>query len=251
MFDGTRRLPEQRVSLLLRINPRRYDPAHVAAVHRLLAVPAEAGDAEGIDAAALVARLLRLADVLALWRASSEALGRELDGAQAALVASVDAQNATLQRMLYDAGVTREQLAAIAADVGATRRCGSRPGRCRGLLWQPSRRRQPARRPLARRSMPGRRSGARAAWFEPRSSTRVSSRSGSRRSPRSIARLRRIASGRAEEPDRDNRRPWISSVRCSTSSSTSTSTLRPSCSCTAPGSTRCSSRSSSSRPAWW
>jgi hypothetical protein len=42
MFDGTRRLPEQRVSLLLRINPRRYDAAHVANVHRLLAVPAEA-----------------------------------------------------------------------------------------------------------------------------------------------------------------------------------------------------------------
>ena len=27
MFDGQRQLPEQRVSLLLRINPRRYDPA--------------------------------------------------------------------------------------------------------------------------------------------------------------------------------------------------------------------------------
>ena len=40
MFDGTRRLPEQRVSLLLRINPRRYDAAHVATVHRLLAVAA-------------------------------------------------------------------------------------------------------------------------------------------------------------------------------------------------------------------
>ena len=50
MFDGTRRLPEQRVSLLLRINPRRYDAAHVATIHRLLAVPAEASDAEGIAA---------------------------------------------------------------------------------------------------------------------------------------------------------------------------------------------------------
>ncbi|MEO8311080.1 MAG: HD domain-containing phosphohydrolase [Caldimonas sp.] len=118
MFDGARRLPEQRVSLLLRINPRRYAAAHVAAVHRLLAVPAEAADGEGIDAEVVVARLLQLADVLALWRSSSEALGGSLDGAQAALVASVDAQNATLQRMLYDAGVTREQLSAIAAEVG-------------------------------------------------------------------------------------------------------------------------------------
>ncbi len=117
MFDGARRRPEQRVSLLLRINPRRYDAAHVAAVHRLLAASAEAGDAEAIGAEALVARLLRLADVLALWRGSVDALGRELDGAQAALVASVDAQNATLQRMLYDAGVTRGQLAAIAGDI--------------------------------------------------------------------------------------------------------------------------------------
>ena len=47
-----------------------------------------------------------------------QTLDRALDGAQAALVASVDAQNATLQRMLYDAGVTREQLAAIADEVG-------------------------------------------------------------------------------------------------------------------------------------
>jgi HD domain len=117
MFDGTRRLPEQRVSLLLRINPRRYDAAHVATIHRLLAVPAEASDAEGIAAKALIARLLQLTEVLALWRASSETLGRALDGAQAALVASVDAQNATLQRMLYDAGVTREQLGSIAGEV--------------------------------------------------------------------------------------------------------------------------------------
>ncbi|HEV7576217.1 MAG TPA: HD domain-containing phosphohydrolase [Caldimonas sp.] len=118
MFDGARRLPEQRVSLLLRINPRRYDAGHVAAIHRLLAVAAETGDDAG-GGAALVDRLLQLTDVLALWRASSEAIGRGLDGARAELVASVDAQNATLQRMLYDAGVTREQLAAIAADVDA------------------------------------------------------------------------------------------------------------------------------------
>ena len=117
MFDGERRLPEQRVSLLLRINPRRYDAAHVAAVHRLLAAPAEAGDAETIGAETLVARLLRLVDVLALWRDSVEAIARGLDGAEAVLVASVDAQNATLQRMLYDAGVTSEQLGAIAADI--------------------------------------------------------------------------------------------------------------------------------------
>ena len=119
MFDGARRLPEQRVSLLLRIDPRRYDPAHVAAVHRLLDVAAEAADLEGIGAEALVARLLQLIDVLALWRASSEAIRRDLDRDRAALIGSIDAQNATLQRMLYDAGVTREQLNALADDIAA------------------------------------------------------------------------------------------------------------------------------------
>jgi HD-GYP domain-containing protein (c-di-GMP phosphodiesterase class II) len=117
MFDGQRQLPEQRVSLLLRINPRRYDAAHVAAVHRLLAVPPAPGDGDGIAAEPLIARLLRLAEVLALWRESSAAIGDALDSAHAALVASLDEQNATLQRMLYDAGVTAEQLAAIAGEV--------------------------------------------------------------------------------------------------------------------------------------
>jgi hypothetical protein len=119
MFDGVRRLPEQRVSLLLRVNPRRHDAVHVAAVHRLLATAATASDAEvTIDAEALVARLQQLTEALALWRATSEAIGAGLPPPQAALVRAVDAQNATLQRMLYDAGVTREQLAAIAGEVG-------------------------------------------------------------------------------------------------------------------------------------
>src|SRR5205814_2245663 len=74
MFDGNRRLPEQRVSLLLRINPRRYDAVHVANVHRLLDVPARATDGDGIAAEPLIARLVELTDVLALWRASSAAV---------------------------------------------------------------------------------------------------------------------------------------------------------------------------------
>jgi hypothetical protein len=120
MFDGARRLPEQRVSLLLRINPRRYDAVHVAAVHRLLAAAAAPGEAEEtIAAEALVARLQQLTDVLALWRSTSEAVGAGLPPAQAALVRAVDAQNATLQRMLFDAGVTREQLAVIAGEIGS------------------------------------------------------------------------------------------------------------------------------------
>ena len=119
MFDGERAQPEQRVSLLLRINPRRYDPAHAAAVHRLLAaLPASEADS-GDTPEHSIARLLRLADELERWRQTSEAIGPGLDGAHAALLGSMNEQHATLQRMLYDAGVTRDQLGALGDDVEA------------------------------------------------------------------------------------------------------------------------------------
>ncbi len=117
MFDGQRRFPEQRVSLLLRINPRRYDPVHVATVQKLLAATPPNG-ADGIEAGSLVERLLQLTKVLDLWRGSVKAIGRELDGALRELIESVDEQNETLQRMLYDAGITAEGLSAIAGEVG-------------------------------------------------------------------------------------------------------------------------------------
>ncbi|MCE9657035.1 MAG: HD domain-containing protein [Burkholderiales bacterium] len=119
MFDGEREQPEQRVSLLLRINPRRYDPALAAAVHRLLAAlppsEADAGDTPEHS----IARLLRLADELERWRKTSESIGPALDGAHAALLVSMNEQHGTLQRMLYDAGVTHEQLGALGDDVEA------------------------------------------------------------------------------------------------------------------------------------
>jgi hypothetical protein len=119
MFDGERAQPEQRVSLLLRINPRRYDPAHAAAVHRLLAaLPASEADS-GDTPEHSIARLLRLADELERWREASEAIAPGLDGAHAALLGSMNEQHATLQRMLYDAGVTHEQLGALGDDIEA------------------------------------------------------------------------------------------------------------------------------------
>ncbi len=115
MFDGAREHPEQRVSLLLRIDPQRYDAALVPSIHRLLrAAPAPETGAGGA-AQQSIARLLRLADELERWRETSGQLGRELDGAHAALLQSVSEQNATLQRMLYEAGITREQLGALGA----------------------------------------------------------------------------------------------------------------------------------------
>jgi HD-GYP domain-containing protein (c-di-GMP phosphodiesterase class II) len=118
MFDGEREHPEQRVSLLLRISPRRYDATLVPSIHRLLraAPPPEAG--AGGPPEQSIARLLRLADELGRWRATSEQLGRELDGPHAALLQSVNEQNETLQRMLYEAGITREQLGALGSDLG-------------------------------------------------------------------------------------------------------------------------------------
>jgi HD-GYP domain-containing protein (c-di-GMP phosphodiesterase class II) len=117
MFDGQRRFPEQRVSLLLRINPRRYDPVHVATVQRLLAATPPSGD-DGIEAGSLIKRLLKLTTVLDLWRGSVKAIGRELGGALRELIESVDEQNETLQHMLNDAGVTAQGLSAIAGEVG-------------------------------------------------------------------------------------------------------------------------------------
>jgi hypothetical protein len=117
MFDGNREHPEQRVSLLLRINPRRYDATLVPSIHRLLrAAPAPDAGAGGPPDRS-IARLLRLADELARWREASEAIGGELDGAHAALLHSMNEQNATLQRMLFEAGITREQLGALGDDL--------------------------------------------------------------------------------------------------------------------------------------
>jgi HD-GYP domain-containing protein (c-di-GMP phosphodiesterase class II) len=118
MFDGEREQPEQRVSLLLRISPRRYDAALVPSIHRLLRA-APPPDAEaGAPAEQSIARLLRLADGLGRWRETAESIGPQLDGAHAELLLSMNEQNATLQRMLYEAGVTRDQLGALGDDVG-------------------------------------------------------------------------------------------------------------------------------------
>lgn len=118
MFDGERKLAEQRISLLLRINPRRYDPKGVAAVHKLLAAAPVPAEAEGIEAGPLIERLLQLAGVLAAWPAAAAALGRDGGAARQPLLQSMNEQNATLQRMLHDAGITAEQLRGIGEEAG-------------------------------------------------------------------------------------------------------------------------------------
>lgn len=116
MFDGQRQHPEQRVSLLLRINPRRYDPKGVAAIHKLLAGAPVPDETEVMAAEPLIERLLQAADVLGAWPAAAEALAREGSAEQSPLLQSMNGQNATLQRMLHDAGITPEQLRALGGE---------------------------------------------------------------------------------------------------------------------------------------
>ena len=110
MFDGDRQHPEQRVSLLLRINPRRFDAALVPSIQRLLrAVPAAT---QGVDTTVgdSVERLRVLANVLNQWHAAAAESAGALDAAGNAVLKSVADQAATLQRMLFEAGITPEQL---------------------------------------------------------------------------------------------------------------------------------------------
>ncbi|HEX7436441.1 MAG TPA: HD domain-containing phosphohydrolase, partial [Caldimonas sp.] len=116
MFDGGRQYPEQRVSLLLRINPRRYDPALVPSIERLLrALPPPVEDS-GMPAAESVESLRRLDALLTDWRDAVTAMLPRLDTAGRSLVQSVSKQTDTLQRMLYEAGITPDQLGLIADD---------------------------------------------------------------------------------------------------------------------------------------
>lgn len=137
MFDGDRQHPEQRVSLLLRMSPRRYDAALVPSIHRLLraAPPPEAG--AGGPPERSIERLLRLSDELGRWREMSEPLAQSLDRPHAALLQSVNEQNELLQRMLYEAGITREQLGALGGDLGDDAAVGVELwALAEELLWQ-------------------------------------------------------------------------------------------------------------------
>ena len=130
MFDGERAQPEQRVSLLLRINPRRYDAALVPSIHRLLrGAAAERGRRRRRRPSIRSAGCCASPISSARWRDAARRSAPGLDGAHAALLGSMNEQHATLQRMLYDAGVTHDQLGALGDDVEADTACGSSSGR--------------------------------------------------------------------------------------------------------------------------
>ncbi|MEP7100247.1 MAG: HD domain-containing phosphohydrolase [Burkholderiales bacterium] len=110
MFDGDRERPDQRVSLLLRVSPRRFDATLVPSIHRLLrALPPVV---ETIDAtiADSVERLRGLADLLTRWHVTAAAATPTLGSAASGVLKAMASQAETLQRMLHEAGITSEQL---------------------------------------------------------------------------------------------------------------------------------------------
>jgi HD-GYP domain-containing protein (c-di-GMP phosphodiesterase class II) len=110
MFDGKRQYPEQRVSLMLRISPRRFDASGVAAVQRLLATLPAPVDEPGPGVAESVQRLQLLAGLLAEWHDALDSTTPDLDDASRSVLRSFAEQAEALQSMLFDAGITAEQL---------------------------------------------------------------------------------------------------------------------------------------------
>jgi HD-GYP domain-containing protein (c-di-GMP phosphodiesterase class II) len=115
MFDGRRRYPEMRVSLLLRMSPLRYDSALVPSIHRLLRALPPPAETSTVLVEEAMHRLQLLCDLVADWRGPAAAAADALPRAQAEVVRSLGEQVETLQRMLHHAGATREQLAVLGA----------------------------------------------------------------------------------------------------------------------------------------
>jgi len=109
MFDGRRERPEERVSLLLRVSPQRFDQNLVPSIHRLLRAlpPTEAVVESTVAESAL--RLRMLADLLGQWHAAAAASTGLAAPAQAVVRAMAE-QAVNLQRMLLQAGISTEQL---------------------------------------------------------------------------------------------------------------------------------------------
>jgi HD-GYP domain-containing protein (c-di-GMP phosphodiesterase class II) len=128
MFDGERAFPEQRVSLLLRVSPRRFDATLVPSIHRLLRAcppPAEATSASVDDA---VKQLRPLTELLKRFHTIAAAATPLLEGAGQGVLAAVGAQADVLQRAMAEAGVTAEQLDQLLQTADAD-------GRLRAELW--------------------------------------------------------------------------------------------------------------------
>lgn len=111
MFDGEREHPEQRVSLLLRMTPRRFDPALVPSIHRLLrASPHVAREDVGLPIGEAIAQLQPTAELLMRFHTLTTTIGPKLDAAAREVLTLVGNQAETLRLALFEAGITDEQL---------------------------------------------------------------------------------------------------------------------------------------------
>lgn len=128
MFDGKRRYPEMRVSLLLRMSPLRFDPALVPSIHRLLRGLPPPEEAATVLVEEAVHRLHLLSDLVGDWGERAVSLPAVADEPRGEVLRSISEQVETLQRMLHNAGVTREQLALLGEE-------DTRDPRLRVELW--------------------------------------------------------------------------------------------------------------------
>jgi HD-GYP domain-containing protein (c-di-GMP phosphodiesterase class II) len=110
MFDGDRRYPEQRVSLLLRMSPRRYDGTLVPSIHRLVRGVPTPPEASTVIVDEVVHRLRLQSELVTECVDLTHALGAVLDHPASAVLQSVEEQTGTLQRMLFEAGVGSGQI---------------------------------------------------------------------------------------------------------------------------------------------
>ena len=110
MFDGEREFPEQRVSLLLRMSPGRFDPALVPSIHRLLRSLPAITEVVPMSIADAVDRLRQLSALLTRFHAAIAIDDPTLNAARQAVLRGVGTQADTLQRSLFEAGITPEQL---------------------------------------------------------------------------------------------------------------------------------------------
>ena len=114
MFDGEREYPEQRVSLLLRMTPRRFDAALVPSIHRLLrASPHVAREDVGLPISEAIAELQPTAELLMRFHTLTTTIAPKLDAAAREVLTMVGSQAETLRLALFEAGITDEQLGVL------------------------------------------------------------------------------------------------------------------------------------------
>lgn len=114
MFGLDRPYPAQRVGLLLRMSPRRYDPLLVPSIHRMLRALPVASDLPVVPIGESIERLRGLSGLLTEGQAGVMACASPSAGPGSSILQAVAAQIETLQRMLFDAGIQLEQLSMLA-----------------------------------------------------------------------------------------------------------------------------------------